>query len=126
MSSAASLNLGRSQNGVLGNGLNDTGRHEDDFTPSGEKKAIAHTFPPYRHIHSVSMTFSFTTLFFCPYWRGHQTSPTVVSLKGRLPQKLQSKSTLSCEIVLIQSVWSWFYKENEIKKKMKSKFNRTK
>ena len=34
-------------------------------------------------------------------WRGHQTSPTVVSLKGRLPQKLQSKSTLSCEIAQI-------------------------
>ena len=49
-------------------------------------------------------------------WRGHQTSPTVVSLKGRLPQKLQSKTTLSCEIVQpTQSVSSWFYKETEIK-----------
>ena len=48
-------------------------------------------------------------------WRGHQTSPTVVSLKGRLPQKLQSKSTLSCGIVQIQFVSSWFYKEAEIK-----------
>ena len=38
-------------------------------------------------------------------WRGHQTSPTVVSLKGRLPQKLQSKSTLSCEIVQIHSLF---------------------
>ena len=36
-----------------------------------------------------------------PHWRGHQTYQTVVSLKGRLPQKLQSKSTLSCEIVQI-------------------------
>ena len=25
------------------------------------------------------------------HWRGHQTSPTVVSLKGRLPQIMQSK-----------------------------------
>ena len=39
------------------------------------------------------------------YWRGHQTSPTVVSLKGRLPQKLQSKSTLSCEIIHIRSLF---------------------
>ena len=47
--------------------------------------------------------------------RGHQTSPTKVSLTGRLPQKLLSKSVLSCEIVQIQSVSSWFYKETEIK-----------
>ena len=38
-----------------------------------------------------------------------------VNLKGGLPEKLQSKSTLSCEIVKIQSVSSWFYKETEIK-----------
>ena len=40
-------------------------------------------------------------------WRGHQTSPTptVVSLKGRLPQKLQSSSTLSCEINQIHSLF---------------------
>ena len=38
-------------------------------------------------------------------WRGHQTSPTVVILKGRLPQKLQSKSTLSCEIVQIHRLF---------------------
>ena len=36
---------------------------------------------------------------------GHQTSPTVVSLKGRLPRKLQSKSTFSCEIVQIHSLF---------------------
>ena len=51
----------------------------------------------------------------CVHLRGHQTSPTVVSLKGRLPQKLQSKFTLSCEIIQIHSVLSWFYKETEIK-----------
>ena len=39
------------------------------------------------------------------FWRGHQTSPTVVSLKGRLPQKWESQSTLSCEIVLIHSLF---------------------
>ena len=33
------------------------------------------------------------------------TSPTVVSLKGRLPQKLQSKSTFSCEIVRKHSLF---------------------
>ena len=33
------------------------------------------------------------------YWRGHQTSPTALSLKGRLPKKLQSQYTFSCEIV---------------------------
>ena len=38
-------------------------------------------------------------------WRGHQTCPTVVSLKGRLHQKLQSQSALSCEIVQIHSLF---------------------
>ena len=53
---------------------------------------------------------------FVAYWRGHQTSPTVVSLKGRLPQKLQSKSTLSYETVQIHSLFRHgFYKETEIK-----------
>ena len=51
----------------------------------------------------------------CTCWRGHKTSPIVVSLIGRLPQKSQSKSTLSCEIVQTQSVSSRFYKETEIK-----------
>ena len=47
------------------------------------------------------------------YWKGHQTSPTVVSLKGRLPQKFQSKSTLSCEIVQIHILFRHgFYKKN--------------
>ena len=53
------------------------------------------------------------------YWRGHQTPPTVVSLKGRLPQKLQSKSTLSSEIVPIHSLFRHGYI-----KKLKLKFNR--
>ena len=53
------------------------------------------------------------------YWRGHQTSPTVVTLKGRLPQILQSKSTLSCEIVQIHSLFC-----HGFIKKPKSKFNR--
>ena len=39
------------------------------------------------------------------HWRGHQTSPTVVSLKGRLPQILQSKSTLCCKIVQKHSLF---------------------
>ena len=39
------------------------------------------------------------------YWRGHQTSPTLVSLKGGLPQKLQSKSTLSTETVQMHSLF---------------------
>ena len=51
-------------------------------------------------------------------WRGHYTSPTVVSLKGRLPQKLLSKSTLSCEIVQIHSLF-----RHGFIKKPKSKFN---
>ena len=42
--------------------------------------------------------------------------PTVVSLKGRLPQKLQPKSIFSCEIVQIHSLFRHgFYKETEIK-----------
>ena len=53
------------------------------------------------------------------HWRGHQTSATVASLKGRLPQKLQSKSTLSCEIVQIHSLI-----DHGFIKKPKSKFNR--
>ena len=50
-------------------------------------------------------------------WRGHQTSPTVVSLKGRLPQKLQSKSTISFEIIQINSLF-----RHGFMKKPKSKF----
>ena len=48
------------------------------------------------------------------HWRSHQTSPTVVSLKGRLPKKLQSKSTFLQNCSDTQSVSSWFYKETEI------------
>ena len=51
-------------------------------------------------------------------WRGHQTSPTVVSLKCRLPQKLQSKSTLFCEMVYIHSLF-----RHGFLKKPKSQFN---
>ena len=51
-------------------------------------------------------------------WRGHQTSPTVVSLKGRLPQKLQYKSTLTSETVQISSLFL-----HGFIKKPKSKFN---
>ena len=39
----------------------------------------------------------------------YQTSPMVVSLKGRLPKKLQSKSTLSCKIVQIHCVFRHFF-----------------
>ena len=53
------------------------------------------------------------------HWRGHKTCPTVVSLKGRLPQKLQSKSTLSCEIAQIHSLLC-----HGLIKKPESKFNR--
>ena len=50
------------------------------------------------------------------HWRGHQTSQKVVSLKGRLPQKLQSKFTLSCEVIQIHSLFRHgFYKETDIK-----------
>ena len=52
-------------------------------------------------------------------WRSHQTSQTVVSLKGKLSQKLQSKSTLSCEIVQIHCLFRHGFIE-----KPKSKFNR--
>ena len=48
--------------------------------------------------------------------RSGGTLPKVVSLKGRLLQKLKSKSTLflrNCSGT--QSVSSWFYKETEIK-----------
>ena len=53
------------------------------------------------------------------YWRGNQTSPTMVSLKGRLPQKLQPKSTPSCETAQIHSLF-----HRGFIKKPKSKFNR--
>ena len=53
------------------------------------------------------------------YWRGHQTSPTVVSLKGRLSKRLQSKSTLPCKIVQTNSLF-----RHGFTKKPKSKFNR--
>ena len=48
-------------------------------------------------LHEVYFKGNCHGLFLLPlsHWRGHQTSPTVVSLKGRLPQKLQSKYTLS-------------------------------
>ena len=38
----------------------------------------------------------------------------MVSLKGRLPQKLQSKSTLSCGIVQIHSLFRHGFIETEI------------
>ena len=53
-----------------------------------------------------------------PYWRGHETSPTVVSLKGRLPEIMQSKSTLSCDNIQIHSLF-----RHGFIKKPKSKFN---
>ena len=61
-------------------------------------------------IHAVIQSISIRC---CYFWRGHLTSPTVVSLKGKLSQKLQSKSTLSCEIIQMQSVSSWFYKKKK-------------
>ena len=60
----------------------------------------------------------FTNLPVFLLWQIDQTSPTVVSLKGRLPQKLWFKSTLSCEIVQIHSL----FRQGFIKKP-KSKFN---
>ena len=53
------------------------------------------------------------------HWRGHQTSPTVVSLKGRLPEIMQSASTLSCDIIQIHSLF-----RHGFIKKPKSIFNR--
>ena len=38
-------------------------------------------------------------------WRGHQTSPTVLSLEGRLAHKVQCKFALSGEVVLIHSLF---------------------
>ena len=63
----------------------------------------------------LSRTVEIIPYFYSLIWRGHQTSPTVVSLKGRLPQKLQSTSTPFLRNCLdTQSVSSWFYKETEI------------
>ena len=50
--------------------------------------------------------------------KGCQTSPTVVSLKGRLPQVLQSNSTLSFEIIQIHSLF-----RHGFKKKQKPEFS---
>ena len=58
-------------------------------------------------------------LLLVTYWGGHQTSPTVVILKGRLPEIMQSKSTLSCDIIPIHSLF-----RHSCIKKPKSKFNR--
>ena len=45
-----------------------------------------------------------------------QTAPTVMSLKGRLPQKLQHKIHSFLQNCLdTQSVSSWFYTESEIR-----------
>ena len=52
------------------------------------------------------------------HWRGHQTSPTVVSLKGRLPKIMQHKSTLSCDVIQIHSPF-----RHGFIKKPKSNFN---
>ena len=51
-------------------------------------------------------------------WRG-QTSPTVVSLKVRLPEIMRSTSTLSCDIIQIHNLF-----RHGFIKKPKSKFNR--
>ena len=47
------------------------------------------------------------------------TSPTVVSIKGRLPEIMQSKPTLYCDIIQIHSLF-----RHGFIKKPKSKFNR--
>ena len=52
-------------------------------------------------------------------WIGHQTSPTVVSLKGRLPQIMQDTYTPSCDIIQIHSLF-----RHGFINKPKSKFNR--
>ena len=51
------------------------------------------------------------------YWRGHQTFPTLVSLKGKLPEIMQSTSTFSGEIMMIHSLFRHgFIKKTEIRK----------
>ena len=52
------------------------------------------------------------------HWRGHKTSPTVASLKGRLPEIMKSTSTHSCDIIQIHSLF-----RHGFIKKPKSKFN---
>ena len=52
-------------------------------------------------------------------WRGHKTSPKVMSLKGRLCQKVRSKSTLSCEIIQIHGLFRHGFINSP-----QSKFNR--
>ena len=64
-----------------------------------ECNTIVSAFTLYRQLQQYCIHPLSVSLGAC--WRGHQTSPTVVSLKGRLPQKLQPKSILYCEIVQI-------------------------
>ena len=52
------------------------------------------------------------------YWRDHQTSPTVVSLKVRLSELMQSESILSYDIIQIHNLF-----RHGFIKKPKSKFN---
>ena len=54
-------------------------------------------------------------------WRGHQISPTVLSLKRRLSQKLQSQYTFSCENVQKHILIN---EPEKKKKKMKIKFKK--
>ena len=62
------------------------------------------------HLRPFVVKASFPVNQFC-IWRDHRTSPTVVRIKGRLSQKVQSKSTFffrSCSDT--KYVLSWFYK----------------
>ena len=72
-------------------------------------------------VHNCATNLLFQDFYWRGHWRGLITFPSVVSLNGRLPQKLQSKSTLFCEIVQIHSLF-----RHGFIKKPKSKFNRKK
>ena len=95
------------------------------FLPSNSEQDINltgfHNFRPDNTMSMLDNYFMYPEFLFrlsntCVYWRVHQTSPTVVSLKGRLLQKFQSKSTLSCEIVQIHSLFRHgFIKKPKVK-----------
>ena len=75
--------------------------------------------PDQKHVLQASVDKDMQKYVSQTHLRGHQTSPTIVSLKGRLPEIMQSKPTLSCDIIQIYSLF-----RHGLIKKPKSKFNR--
>ena len=86
-----------------------------EYTPEGSDELVTETITDVSIQPNINILYTCDHVFICV----PSDLSTVVSLKGRLPQKLQSKYTISCEIVQIHSLF-----RHDLIKKPKSRFNR--